>query len=66
MEPKRETGDDRMMWRATRLASGDSCVCEHRQDALDTVGEDSANEFIIEPVLVTAEEWNEMPEFEGW
>jgi hypothetical protein len=70
MEPRREHGDDRVMWRVTS-PKGDWSICEHEQDAKDMAY--SANDvrllddaFKVSQVLVTAEEWNEMPEFEGW
>lgn len=69
MEPKREHGDDRMMWRSTNVATGDWCVSEHKEDAEEVAGEFGTYdplEFTVEQVLVTAEEWNAMPEFEGW
>jgi len=65
MEPRREHGDDRLMWKTTS-PEGAWCVSEHEQDARDVAGEDEGNEFTIEQVLVTAEDWNAMPEFEGW
>jgi hypothetical protein len=68
MEPKRVTGDDRWMWRARMVAGGDHVVVEHEQDARDLAGDDAMDdgEIVVEPILVTADEWNEMPEFEGW
>ena len=41
MEPKREPGDNRIMWRTTRVATGDYCISEHEQDAKDVAGDDA-------------------------
>jgi hypothetical protein len=67
MEPKRAPGDDRIMWKATS-PSGDSCICETRGDAYEAAGSDEEERrgFRITSILMTAEEWNELPEFDGW
>jgi len=68
MEPKRQPGDDRIMWRTVQVRTGDWCVSEHEQDARDVAGDDGmdSGEFIVESVLVTAGEWNAMPEWDGF
>lgn len=68
MEPNRNPGDDREMWRVTRVLTGAYCIVETEQDAKDMAGNDELwnGEYSVTSVVVTADEWNEMPEFEGW
>lgn len=70
MEPQREAGDDRVMWSVTS-PKGDRCIYDGEETARNEAF--SANDvrllddaFTVAEVIVTAEEWNEMPEFEGW
>lgn len=67
MEPRREHGDDQIMWRVTSPV-GDWCICETEGDAWESAGSDEEERrgFKVESILMTAEEWNELPEFEGW
>jgi len=80
MEPKREAGDDRVIWKVrplmmppnvhesrVRIPSGPWAIMECGADVIDTIeGCDLNSSYEIMQVVITAEEWNEMPEFEGW
>lgn len=70
MTPRREAGDDRVMW-SVISPKGDRCIYDGEEAARNEAF--SANDvrllddaFTVAEVIVTAEEWNEMPEFEGW
>jgi len=71
MEPKREQGDDRVMIRMRPIREGKpvggECVLEDQEGAVEDMldGADPAT-YEIERVVVTANDWNTMPEFEGW
>ena len=72
MEPKREPGDDREMWKVRPTISGKPvggwAIMECQQGALDDMLSDAdlGHTYEVQRAIVTAEEWNEMPEFEGW
>lgn len=74
MEPKRKAGDDRAMWRfrplrgpeTERQPVGGWCYVEtfgHIGDFIDDV---DGSPYEVERLIVTAEEWNAMPEFTGY
>lgn len=66
MEPKREQGDDRIMWKVTARLNHTWCVIEDTPNALDDLLTDSFGAYEVQRVRVTAEEWNAMPEWDGW
>lgn len=71
MEPKREHGDDRVMWQI-RPEEAPGCygpwaICETGADCIDMIdGGDIGSRYQVQMRVVTAEEWNAMPEFDGW
>ena len=77
MEPTREVGDDRRMWGVRPLTvfpgkislapSGAWSVVERSGDIIDIIESgDAGCSYEVCSVVVTAEEWNAMPEFVGW
>lgn len=72
MEPKRESGDDRAMWmfrpmRDNGKAAGGWCAVETLGDVADMLdGANLGSLYELKYEAMTAEEWNGMPEFDGW
>lgn len=76
MEPSREPGDDRVMVKIRPLhevngqlqPSGGWAVMENQPGAVGDYVDDAdvGQSYEVRREVVTAEEWNEMPEFYGW
>ena len=72
MEPKREPGDDRIMWKVRPISNdgerlGGWAVDDDFENALEMIEDgDLGHSYEVRRDVVTAEEWNAMPEFEGW
>jgi len=77
MEPYREEGDNRFMWYLRPLHAIDNgktlkplsgwAVHESLAETMEMIEDgDEGSSYEVQRRLVTAAQWNTMPEFEGW
>jgi hypothetical protein len=73
MEPPRYAGDDRITWRIRPIRDGQplggwAVMDDDRAECLidDLNSSSPGHSYEVQKYHITAEQWNELPEFEGW